>query len=93
MWWLLSSKNTRTSRPSRRDPRLREEARAGIYPLFVSPLAKGEIQWGFWIPAFAGMTIDAVSCLSLLVSFRHHSGSFDSGPCGQWPRLHGLDHF
>ena len=24
-------------------------------PLFVSPLAKGEIQWGFWIPVFPGM--------------------------------------
>jgi hypothetical protein len=25
-------------------------------PLCFSPLAKGEIKWGFWIPAFAGMT-------------------------------------
>jgi hypothetical protein len=31
-----------------------------INPLFVSPLAKGEIEWGFWIPAFAGMTPGAL---------------------------------
>src|SRR5215831_13837847 len=60
VWWLLGSTNTRTSfRPSWRfrrrtdQPRLKL-ARAGIYPLFVSPLAKGEIQWGFWILACAG---------------------------------------
>jgi hypothetical protein len=29
-------------------------ARPGIYPLFVSPLAKGEILWGFWIPCLRG---------------------------------------
>ena len=93
MWWLLVSKNTRTSfRSSWRDPRLREEARAGIYPLFVSPLAKGEIQWGFWIPACAKMTIDAESCLSLFSPILHDSRSFNASPRSQWPSLHGLDH-
>src|SRR5262249_35196072 len=93
VWWLLVSTNTRTSfRPSWRDPRLREETRAGLYPLFVSPLAKGEIQWGFWIPACAGMTIDAASCLFLFSPVGHHSRSLDAGPRSQWPRLHRLDH-
>src|SRR5215510_11051002 len=98
VWWLLVSTNTRTSfRPSWRfrrrtdQPRLKL-ARAGIYPLFVSPLAKGEIQWGFWIPACAGMTIDAESCLFLFSPVLHDSGSFNASPRGQWPRLHGLDH-
>jgi hypothetical protein len=36
-----------------------------IDPLFVFPLAKGEIEWGFWIPALVGMTTEGlpVRCL------------------------------
>jgi hypothetical protein len=35
-------------RVRRRDSSLREEVRLRIDPLFISPFAKGEIQWGFW---------------------------------------------
>jgi len=34
----------------RHESRFKVQSSTFIDPLFVSPLAKGEIEWGFWIP-------------------------------------------